>query len=176
MFSYACTSICAKCLVHKHSIRAAIIIPYKHKHREHKCIFVQHPQVYTQRFKYTIIFGCSFSATGTVLRASAGYREPSQQSLEVRTVCHAPSTHGDSETRTVCPHLHSRSLRSRLMAVPVRARVCSRAHTSEGIDTAEVCTAPFSHQHPLHTLVHEALPCMHRPCSLGDSRSFLSGA
>ena len=145
MFSYACTSVCAKCLVHKHSIRAAIIIPYKHKHREHKCIFVQHPQVYTQRFKYTIIFGCSFSATGTVLRASAGYREPSQQSLEVCTVCHAPSTHGDSETWTVCPRLHSRSLRSRLMAVPLRARVCPRAHTCLKAKRLRRCAQPPSH-------------------------------
>lgn len=61
-------------------------------------------------------------------RASDGYLEPSQQSREVHTACNSHFTRGESEIRTLCPHSHSRSLRSPYTAVHVCARVCSHAH------------------------------------------------
>lgn len=121
------------------------IIPHEHKHREYKCVFTQHPSVYPHRFKYTVIFGCPFSVTGTVPpRASDGCLEPSQQSREVRTVCNSYFSRGEPETQLLCPHSHSRSLWRPFTAVHVCAHVCSRAHTRL---KAQGCTDLSSRPH-----------------------------
>ena len=88
---------------------------------------------------------CPFSVTGTVPpRASDSCLEPSRQSREVRTVCNSYFSRGEPETQILCPHSHSRSLRSPFTAVHVCAHVCSRAHTRL---KAQGCTDLSSRPH-----------------------------